>query len=102
MFQEIRDTLNGTTQRRARRNTAVGITAGVLIGAIAGLLFAPKSGKETRADIVEGVKVGEETVKEVAHNIAEAAKEKVSAIKTTFKKEMKKEAAAAEEAVKDE
>ena len=94
MFQEIIDTLNGSAQRRARRNTAIGITAGVLVGAIAGLLFAPKSGKETRADIVEGVKVGEEAVKEVAHNIAEATKEKVSAIKTKFKKTAKEEAAA--------
>ena len=33
------------------KNVAVGTAIGTAIGAAAGLLFAPKSGKETREDI---------------------------------------------------
>jgi gas vesicle protein len=103
MIQEIIETLNGTTQRRARRNTAIGVSVGVLVGAIAGLLLAPKSGKETRADIVKGVKAGEETIKDVAHHVAAVAKEKVEAIKTKMKKETQEdEETCSEEADKEE
>lgn len=46
----------------------IGASVGVLAGAIAGVLFAPKSGKETRADIANYVhemkdKIAEELAK---------------------------------------
>ena len=81
MIQEIRDALNGTYQRRARNNAIAGLTTGLLIGALAGILFAPKSGKETRVDLREGAKIGAEKVKETAHHVGEMAKEKVELAK---------------------
>jgi gas vesicle protein len=58
-----------------------GLTAGLVIGAMAGILFAPKSGKETRADICEGAKIGAEKVKETAHHVGDIAKEKIGQAK---------------------
>ncbi|MDW7658660.1 MAG: YtxH domain-containing protein [Bacillota bacterium] len=81
MIQEIRDALNGTYQRRARNNAIAGLTTGLLLGALAGILFAPKSGKETRADLREGAIIGAEKVKETAHHVGELAKDKVEVAK---------------------
>ena len=101
MFQEIRDALDGTYKRRARHNAVAGIGAGLLLGAIAGLLFAPKSGKETRADLREGAKIGAEKVKETAVHVAEMTKEKVAEIKEQIRKGAKCCANSAEEAAED-
>lgn len=81
MIKEIRKALDGTYERQARCNAVAGLTAGLLLGAIAGLLFAPKSGKETRADLREGAKVGADMVKEAAGQVGEFAKEKADAVK---------------------
>ncbi len=81
MIQEIRDALNGTYERRARNNAVAGLTTGLVIGALAGILLAPKSGKETRADIREGAKIGAEKVKVTAHHLGDIAKEKVELAK---------------------
>lgn len=43
---------------------AVGTIIGTAIGAAAGILFAPKAGKETRDDIAKGAKDAAETIKE--------------------------------------
>ncbi len=53
----------------------IGATVGVLAGAIAGILLAPKSGKETRADIANYIhemkdKIAEELAK--ASNVTKA------------------------------
>jgi len=91
MFQEYRDILNGTYRRRSAMNTTLGIVGGLLVGAIAGIQLAPKSGKETRADIAEGVKKGAAKVKEVTEEAAGAAKEKFEGLKTRVGKTAKKE-----------
>lgn len=69
-------------RKRARReenlktakNVAVGTAIGTFIGAITGILFAPKSGKETREDIAN-------KTKEVAGNIKEAVNEQMEVAK---------------------
>lgn len=45
--------------------------AGVSIGAVIGILFAPKSGRETREDIVIGAREGSEYLRNKAHDAAE-------------------------------
>lgn len=69
-------------RKRARReenlktakNVAVGTAIGTFIGAITGILFAPKSGKETREDIAN-------KTKEVVGNIKEAVNEQMEVAK---------------------
>ena len=55
-------------RRKIRKEKAVSaakIAAGVAVGAGVGILFAPKSGKETREDIVRVTKDGVEYVREI-------------------------------------
>ncbi|MBP8989043.1 MAG: YtxH domain-containing protein [Clostridia bacterium] len=85
MIQEIRDALNGTYKRRARNNAIAGLTAGLVIGTLTGIFLAPKSGKETRADLREGAKIGAEKVKETAQHVGEVAKEKITEVKEHIK-----------------
>ena len=109
-LDEILGAFNGKNRKKAARNTATGLGLGVALGAIAGLLFAPKSGKETRQDIKvaaekaaqvvkEAAEKGAEVVKEKAHEASEFAKEKAQ-VATEFAKEKlgKKKAAATGEA----
>ncbi len=100
MIKEIKKALDGTYERQARCNAVAGLTAGLLLGALAGILFAPKSGKETRADIREGAKVGADMVKEAAGQVGEFAKEKAAVVKEKIShfKESKHAAADLEEA----
>lgn len=56
--------------KKTAKNIAIGAGIGVAAGAAAGLLFAPKAGKDTRKDIAKGAK-----------KVAEATKEKVSEAK---------------------
>ena len=61
-------------KKKNAKNLAMGATLGVAIGAISGVLFAPKSGKETR-----------ENIKKTSSDINDTVKEKVSTAKDTLK-----------------
>ncbi len=66
--------------------TFLSFLAGTVVGATLGILFAPKSGKETRQDIKEAFQnVGDE-VKEKAAKVSEKANEAIGKIKDTFSK----------------
>lgn len=65
---------------------ATGLTLGAIFGAIAGVLFAPKSGKETRDDIK---KLADET-KEKGEDLFESAKKEVALKVENLKKAGKK------------
>ena len=68
-------------ERQARReaigNVAAGVAIGAVVGAALGILFAPQSGAETRADIAEASKEFLESAKETVKNVAEVAKDKL-------------------------
>lgn len=91
-FQEIKDALDGTAKRRARVKTTVGTSIGILLGAVAGILLAPKSGRETREDIRTAAEIGVENTAEVVQKAAEfakkeaaVAKEKINSLKAHLK-----------------
>ncbi|MCS6923093.1 MAG: YtxH domain-containing protein [Fimbriimonadales bacterium] len=52
-----------------------GIGLGVLIGAVIGLLFAPKSGEELRGDLSQRLHDLSEKVRELSHQLSERAGE---------------------------
>ncbi|MDU9049098.1 MAG: YtxH domain-containing protein [Candidatus Electrothrix sp. Rat3] len=62
-------------RRKRTKNIAIGVGIGSALGVAAGILFAPKSGKETRQIIADKTS---ETVKDFKDNVS-ATKEKISA-----------------------
>jgi gas vesicle protein len=81
LFQEIINALNGNTRRRNRINVTVGTTIGVLLGAVAGILLAPKSGKETRKYIKDIAEIGVENASEAAQKAVKFVKKEAAAVK---------------------
>ncbi|TLS36085.1 YkuS family protein [Pseudalkalibacillus caeni] len=66
-------------KKQAAKGLTTGLVTGTVIGATAGLLFAPKSGKEMRKDIADVSKQAKEKTTEVASTV----KEKSSSMKNT-------------------
>jgi len=61
-------------EENAEENTGQGLAwflAGIGIGALVGVLYAPKSGRETREDIARGARVGSEYVRARTKQAAE-------------------------------
>jgi len=56
-------------------NTLGWFLTGAIIGATAAVLFAPKSGKQTRLLITEKTQAGREAVAETGQEIADASKD---------------------------
>jgi gas vesicle protein len=80
-YMILRDLFNQSNKRkekkRAVKNTAVGLSLGAMVGAVAGMLFAPKKGKETREDIAKGAKKVALDVKSTAEESFQTIKAKV-------------------------
>lgn len=53
-------------ENKARKKVLAGLAVGAVVGAAAGVLLAPKSGKETREDIANAAKQLPERAKEIA------------------------------------
>ena len=70
-------------QRSRTRNMIIGVGIGSAVGAAAGILFAPKSGRETRHSIAH--RTGE-TVKHLKENVA-ATKDRIVESAADKKKE---------------
>lgn len=71
-----------------------GLILGAIIGGVAGLLFAPKVGKETRENVKKVLKDSEIKIKETAEKakvLGEKAKDKVDEIVDAVVKTVKKE-----------
>lgn len=85
MIQKLINEKKRQRKIKTTKNIATGAATGILAGLAAGILFAPKAGKETREDIVSGAKDINEKVKTkaaetktTATNKAQEAKEKIS------------------------
>jgi gas vesicle protein len=57
------------------KDLLVGAIVGTVIGAVTALLFAPKSGRELRKDIVDGVHQVSEKTQHTAESIADKTKQ---------------------------
>ena len=67
--------------RKERLSTVAKVVAGATVGAGVGILFAPKSGKETREDIVKETKDGVEYVNENVNNAVKIVADKAKEVK---------------------
>jgi len=71
-------------ERNVMLSVLAGIGIGVIVGAVAGLLFAPRSGSETRESVAQ-------TLTDLAHKISDLSQqvtEKVKTVVETGKKAM--------------
>jgi len=55
--------------RRSGMDFVIGVAVGTIIGAAAGILLAPNSGKETRKIVTEKTKVAIDTTKDAASKV---------------------------------
>lgn len=76
-------------ERKEKVDAAKKIALGTAIGAITGILFAPKSGKETRKDIAKKTKDTAETVKKSVQDSVESIKEVEGKIRGDIKEKVK-------------
>lgn len=90
MFRDLFGSITGETRRRYNRRTALGTVLGLLggaaTGAILGLLFAPKSGKETRKDIANATEEGYKKTKKAASDLGEKISETTGKIGSEINK----------------
>jgi len=75
-----------------------GIGLGVLIGAVLGLLFAPKSGEELRGELTQRVHDLSEKVRELAQQVYEKGGETVRNVRERMSRRPSGEEVAPEEA----
>jgi len=96
-MDDVLDALSGRTRKINVKKTATGLGTGLALGALAGLLFAPRPGRETREEIVrtaeKGAKVvkdkagvGAQYVSEAAQDVAQMAKDKAGTLKRKMKR----------------
>lgn len=78
-IEEIVGAFTGQNRRDRRRQVIIGTSLGVLAGLALGVLFAPKSGKETREELAEAANKGLDKAVELAEQGAEYAKQSLEA-----------------------
>ena len=72
--------MNQKSQDKGVKKNVLAAALGALAGGIAGILFAPKSGKETRGDIKKAVEKATVEIKEKADEVRDLTVEKYQAI----------------------
>ena len=72
--------MNQKNQDKGVKKNVLAAALGALAGGLAGILFAPKSGKETRGDIKKVVEKAAVEVKEKAGKVRDLTVEKYQAI----------------------
>lgn len=86
MNKKLMNYFNVIEKSQARNRAGIGVLSGIIAGGIAALLFAPKSGKETRADLKAQAEIGLDKVRETAEKVKEFAVEKADDVKAGFEK----------------
>lgn len=91
--------------QKRERKFAIGALVAAVVGYVAGILTAPKSGRETRQDIKDtAVKAKTEAERKLKqlhselNNLIESAKKKAADLKSTAKKELNEAVSQAQEA----
>lgn len=86
--------------KKETKNLMTGLAVGAIAGAVAGILFAPKSGKETRADIAKYMNEMKDKISKELAKAGDFTKEKydeivgkIVSMYETSKKVSKKDAA---------
>ncbi|MBP8590970.1 YtxH domain-containing protein [Candidatus Shapirobacteria bacterium] len=72
--------MNQRNQDKGVKKNILAAVLGALAGGVAGILFAPKSGKETRGDIKKAVEKATAEIKEKAEGVRDLTVEKYQAI----------------------
>ena len=91
LIEKGKKIVNKRQEEKALKNKAIGATLGLAVGAVAGVLLSPKSGKETREDIANTAKeipVKAKEIIEMAKEKVEEAKEKLKETKAKFADEI--------------
>lgn len=86
MNKKLMDYFNVVDKSHARGRAGLGVLSGIIAGGVAGLLFAPKSGKETRADLKAQAEIGMDKVRDAADKVKDFAHEKADDVKAGFEK----------------
>jgi len=95
--KKVRNSRAKDMRRNRTKNRVIGVGIGSALGVAAGILFAPKSGKETRQIIADRTS---ETVKNFKDNVA-ATKAKISASATEKGSRLREAGQKGVEAVKE-
>lgn len=90
MIQEKRREIDRRKRMETAKSVATGTILGTAIGAVAGVLLAPKSGEETREEIAVKSKEVAESVKETVNLKMEEAKEWKEKATADFKSKAEK------------
>jgi len=101
LVQQARIDREKTLRRKKAGMLALGVTIGSTVGAVAGVLLAPRAGKETREDLSrrgsEAWGKIKENASDTGHRIVSAVEEKTSRVRTAAEKHVD----AAKEAVQE-
>jgi len=85
LIQKGKKSVNKRQAKQTLNNQVIGAAVGLTVGAVAGALLAPKSGKETREDLANTAKELPGKAKDVLKIVkekVEEAKEKLQETKT--------------------
>ena len=72
-------------QKKNLVSSSIKVATGLVTGAVAGLLFAPRSGKDTRKQIQKGASNFGNQVSDKSKELGEATKEQFNHLKDTVK-----------------